>query len=79
MFWKLPALGKIGKIGIVPPEAEPGRDGLAIALIVKNEAAISASGPISTAAPGCARFLIYDNGCTDATLPILRDRARATR
>ena len=38
MFWKLPALGKISRIGIVPPAPEPGRGGVAVALIVRDEA-----------------------------------------
>ena len=35
-------------------------------------ARISANGRRSTPAPGVRHFLVYDNGCTDATLPILR-------
>ena len=38
MFWKVSALGKISKIGIVPPRPEPDREGVAVALIVRNEA-----------------------------------------
>ena len=46
---------KIGRIGIVPPAPAPDRRGLAIVLIVRNEArAYRASGRISTPAPGRA-------------------------
>ena len=27
MFWKLPGLGKISRIGLVPPRPDPGRSG----------------------------------------------------
>jgi Glycosyltransferase family 92 len=74
MFWKLPALGKISKIGIVPPRPDPDRGGVAIALIVRNEARHIGEWADFHARAGVARFLVYDNGCTDATLPILRDR-----
>lgn len=73
MFWKLPLFGKISKIGIRPPKAETGRDGVAIALIVRNEARHIGEWARFHHAAGVRRFLVYDNGCTDATLPILRE------
>jgi hypothetical protein len=66
-------LGKISKIGIVPPRPEPGRDGVAVALIVRNEARHIREWATFHAAAGVRHFLVYDNGCTDATLTILRD------
>jgi hypothetical protein len=73
MFWKLPALGKISKIGIVPPKPEPGREGVAIALIVRNEARHIREWAAFHHRAGVRRFLIYDNGSTDGTIDILRD------
>ena len=66
-------LGKISKIGMVPPRPEPDRDGVAIALIVRNEARHIREWAAFHAGAGIRHFLIYDNGCTDATLAILRD------
>ncbi len=73
MFWKLPALGKISKIGIVPPKALPGREGVAVALIVKNEARHIGEWAEFHRRAGVRHVLIYDNGGTDATLDILRE------
>jgi hypothetical protein len=67
-------LWKIGPIGIAPPAPEPGRHGVAIALIVRNEADHIGEWADFHARAGVRRFLVYDNGCTDATLPILRKR-----
>lgn len=67
MLWKLPVLGKISKIGITPPAPEPGRAGLAIAAIVRNEARHIGEWAAFHHAAGVTRFLIYDNGSTDGT------------
>ena len=73
MLWKLPALGKISRIGIVPPRAEPDRAGVAIALIVKNEARHIREWAAFHLRAGVSRFLIYDNGSSDGTIDILRE------
>ncbi|MFT3975280.1 MAG: glycosyltransferase family 92 protein [Amaricoccus sp.] len=73
MFWKLPALGKISKIGIRPPAAEPGRSGIAIALIVRDEARHVAEWADFHHRAGVRRFLVYDNGSRDGTIGILRE------
>jgi hypothetical protein len=73
MFWRLPVLGKISKIGIRPPAPEPGREGVAVAAIVKDEARHVGEWAAFHAHAGVRRFLVYDNGCTDATLAILRE------
>ncbi len=65
-------LWKIGRIGVVPPAPEPGRRGVAIALIVRNEAAHIGEWAEFHARAGARGFFVYDNGCTDATLPSLR-------
>ncbi len=71
MFWKLPALGKISKIGIRPPAAEPGREGVAVVLIVRDEARHIREWAEFHLAAGVRRFLVYDNGSTDGTIAIL--------
>jgi hypothetical protein len=73
MLWKLPALGKISKIGIVPPAPEPGREGVAVALIVKDEERHIREWAAFHLRAGVRHFLIYDNGGSDRTLPILRE------
>jgi hypothetical protein len=73
MFWKLPALGKISRIGVAPPPPEAGREGVAIALIVKNEARHIREWADFHHRAGVRRFLIYDNGGTDATIAILKE------
>jgi hypothetical protein len=65
-------LWSIGRIGIVPPKPEPGRHGVAIVLIVRDEAAHIREWAEFHARAGARGFVVYDNGCTDATLPILR-------
>ncbi len=72
MLWKLPVFGKISKIGITPPRPQPGRDGVAIAAIVRDEAAHVGEWARFHARAGVARFLIYDNGSTDGTIEALR-------
>lgn len=73
MFWKLPALGKISKIGIVPPRPEPGREGVAVALIVRNEARHIREWAAFHHRAGLRHFCVYDNGSTDGTIGILRE------
>ncbi len=73
MFSKIPGLGKISKVGITPPLPAPDRHGVAIAFIVRNEAAHIGEWAAFHHRAGIRRFLVYDNGCTDATIPILRE------
>jgi hypothetical protein len=72
MFWKLPALGKISRIGMTPPRPDPGRSGVAIALIVKDEARHIAEWARFHHRAGVRHFLVYDNGGTDGTIDVLR-------
>jgi hypothetical protein len=73
MFWKIPGLGKIGRIGVTPPRPERDRAGLAISLIVRNEERHVREWAEFHARAGVRRFVVYDNGCTDATMPILSE------
>lgn len=73
-FWStVNRLWKIGRIGMRPPAPEPDRAGLAIALIVRNEAAHIREWAEFHARAGARSVLVYDNGCTDGTVPILRE------
>ena len=76
------ALGRlwtIGRLGITPPPPEPGRHGVALAVILRNEAARIGEWATFHLAAGARHLHVYDNGCTDATLPILRDTVPAER
>jgi hypothetical protein len=72
-------LWKIGKLGMVPPQPEPGRHGVALAVILRNEAARIGEWAAFHVAAGARHLYVYDNGCTDATLPILRGAVPAER
>jgi hypothetical protein len=79
MLWKLPVFGKISKIGIRPPAPAPGREGVAIAVIVKNDARHIGEWAEFHARAGVRQLLVYDNGCSDGTLPVLRALLPADR
>jgi hypothetical protein len=70
--WKIPALGKISKLGIVPPSPEPGRHGIAVALIVRDEERHVGEWAEFHLRAGVRHFYVYDNGCRDATVPVLQ-------
>lgn len=72
-WWRIPGLGRVSAIGIAPPQPEPGRHGIAITLIVRNEEQHIREWSAFHALAGVRHFLVYDNGCSDATLPILRE------
>jgi hypothetical protein len=65
-------LRPITRICITPPAAAPGRDGIAIVLIVRNEARHIAEWATFHHRAGVARFFVYDNGCSDGTIDNLR-------
>jgi hypothetical protein len=73
MFWKLPIFGKISKIGIPPPRPAKDRFGIAIVLIVRNEARHIGEWAHFHARAGATHFFVYDNGSTDETIPVLRN------
>ena len=72
MFGFLQRSLSITRIGIDPPKPAPDRSGIAIVLIVRNEADHIAEWAQFHARAGVDHFFVYDNGCTDATIPILR-------
>ena len=73
MFGFLKRSLSITRIGIDPPKPAPDRSGIAIVLIVRNEADHIAEWARFHACAGVRQFFVYDNGCTDATIPILRE------
>lgn len=68
----------VTKIAIDPPAARPGREGLAIVLIVRNEDAHIAEWARFHRLAGARAFFVYDNGCTDGTIAALRSEVEAT-
>lgn len=72
MLWKLPVFGKISKIGIRPPAPAPGRHGIAIAAILRNEAVHAGEWAAFHHRAGVRHFVIHDNGSTDGTEAVLR-------
>lgn len=73
IWWRVPAFGKVSKLALEPPAPQPGRGGIAIALVVRNEARHVGEWADFHARAGVTGFLVYDDGCTDATIPILRE------
>lgn len=72
MFGFLKWPGSITRIALDPPPALPGRDGLAIVLIVRNEERHIGEWARFHALAGAAHFYVYDNGCSDGTIAALR-------
>ncbi|MCX7888837.1 MAG: glycosyltransferase family 92 protein [Rhodobacteraceae bacterium] len=60
------------KIAIEPPAPLPGRRGLVVVLIVRNEGRHIAEWARFHRLAGVDHFVVYDNGCTDDTLEVLR-------
>ena len=71
MFGFLKRGQSITRIEIDPPVAQPGRAGLALVLIVRNEASHIAEWARFHVLAGVRHFYVYDNGCTDGTLAAL--------
>lgn len=63
----------ISKIGLTPPKAAATRTPLAICLIVKDEETHIGEWANFHMKAGVDHFFIYNNGCTDQTIPILKD------
>lgn len=61
----------ITRIGLVPPAPRPDRHGLAVVLIVRNEARHIGEWARFHLAAGVRAFHVYDNGSTDGTIEAL--------
>ena len=71
MFGFLKRSQSITRIEIDPPRQEPGREGLALVLIVRNEGQHIAEWARFHVLAGVRKFYVYDNGCTDGTIAAL--------
>jgi hypothetical protein len=71
MFGFLRRSNSITKLAFDPPAARPGRQGLAIVLIVRNEERHVAEWALFHRLAGVRQFYVYDNGCTDGTIAAL--------
>lgn len=71
-FTKRPRFTK--QLGIHPPVPHPGRHGIAIATMVKDEENYIEEWLAFHQAVGIRHFIIYDNGSTDRTASIARTR-----
>ncbi len=68
-------LNSVTKIAMAPPSPHPGRFGIAVVAIVKDEARHIAEWVGFHRQAGVRRFIIYDNGSTDDTVAVARSAA----
>lgn len=73
MFGFLKRARSITKIGLEPPTALPGREGIALVLIVRNEARHIGEWARFHQIAGVRHIHVYDNGSTDGTLAALHE------
>ncbi len=73
MFSFLRRNRSITTLAFDPPAPLPGRSGIAIVLIVRNEERHIAEWARFHALAGVRHFHVYDNGSTDDTIPAIRD------
>ena len=71
MFGFLARAQSITKIAIDPPAPQPGRAGLALVLIVRNEVRHIGEWARFHVLAGVRHFVVYDNGSTDGTIAAL--------
>lgn len=71
MIWPFPPR-HVTRIALDPPAPAPDRQGLAMLLIVKNEARHIAQWARFHRLAGARHFFVYDNGSTDGTMDALR-------
>ncbi|HEX9858806.1 MAG TPA: glycosyltransferase family 92 protein [Paracoccaceae bacterium] len=72
MFGFLKRAQSITRIAFDPPAELPGRQGMALVLIVRNEERHIAEWARFHRLAGVRHFYVYDNGCTDGTMAALR-------
>ena len=71
MFGFLKRSRSITRIALTPPAPRPGRAGLALVLIVRNEVAHIGEWARFHRLAGVRHFYVYDNGCSDGTIAAL--------
>ncbi|MCH9713638.1 MAG: glycosyltransferase family 2 protein, partial [Cyanobacteria bacterium] len=62
---------KVGQVGLTPPQAQPGRHGVAIVLVVRNEERHIGEWARFHRLAGIRHVFVYDDGSTDGTLAAL--------
>lgn len=62
----------ITKLVFEPPAPDPGRTGVALVLIVRNEERHIGEWARFHRVAGAGHVVVYDNGCTDATIPRMK-------
>lgn len=72
MLGRLFSRKPITKLAIEPPEALPDRSGIALVLIVRNEETHIGEWARFHRLAGVRHVYVYDNGCTDGTIPQLQ-------
>ncbi|MEH7829391.1 glycosyltransferase family 2 protein [Gemmobacter denitrificans] len=72
MFGFLTRARSITRIALTPPAPQPGRQGLAIGLIVKNESRHIGEWARFHVEAGVRHIHVYDNGSTDGTVEAIR-------
>ncbi|TCR92219.1 glycosyltransferase family 92 protein [Rhizobium sp. BK376] len=72
MRWFKTKKSAIKKLAIRPPKPEPERQGIAIAVCVKDEANYIEEWVRFHRAVGICHFIVYDNGSSDQTCALLR-------
>lgn len=72
LFHSLRSKATISRFYIEPPAAKAGRAGIAIAAVVKNEAAIMREWLLHHHNIGIGHFYLYDNGCCDGTIDVAK-------
>lgn len=72
MFGFLTRGKSITRIALDPPAPHADRHGIAVVLIVRNEARHAAEWARFHRLAGVRRFIVYDNGSTDGTAEVLR-------
>jgi len=63
---------KIAQVGLIPPHPAPDRHGVAIVLVVRNEARHIGEWARFHRLAGVRHVLVYDDGCSDGTLAELQ-------
>lgn len=77
MLRRLFSRKNITKLSIIPPKPAADRSGIALVLIVRNEERHIVEWARFHLAAGVSHFVVYDNGCTDDTIPLLRQNIPA--
>jgi hypothetical protein len=73
MLNRLKRAMNVTRIAITPPAPRPGREGIALVAILRNEARFVGEWAAFHLRAGIRHFYVYDNGSSDGTAEVLRD------